>query len=247
MGKAALNARILTGRIIKLILLLVLCYGIYWVVANWDFIKHKGTKRYEVERYGHTWFTNLRQARTLAGENNRKVLVAYINSGGSHGPSNEMIVKIFPTKEFGYAINTYVPVLVDQKHDPSLPKGQKTQMEEIIKEYGLQPEMAGMFLLIEPDGGSIRTVSYKNQGPMQLNNELAGGKFVALKPIKAPTIKDPLADKVAETADKAKTAVAGSRQPPEELTEEEKAALAKQSAQTEAPAAEKPAEPAAAE
>ncbi len=206
MSHAGDKTRIWVNRFVKLIVFLVIAYGAFWVYTNWDYIRDRGSARYEEERYGVLWRTNLRAAKEFAKEHKRQIMLVYLNSGTNNVASNTLISTVFPSRSFQAAAQTYIPLLCDVRHGVEEGARIQNNQSELIKDFGLGTSY-GTLIRIDADGRELERVVFSNQGSVDLINKLAGGKFVALAPVKRPEIKDPVKDKVVEGTGKAKSLV----------------------------------------
>ncbi len=194
------SARLLAGRLFKFALLVVVLYGAAWCYFNWEYVRERFGAKYEEERYGIVWNTNLNAARRIAARHGRLVMVVYINSGAKHDPSDYLINRIFPSTQFRSAADTYIPVLVDIRQGVQESARLKNNQDEIIKVYDLHNRY-GLILLADADGRELRRVQYSDEPVDILLGKVAGGKFTPLPPIPKPGVKDP----VAESEKKAKS------------------------------------------
>ena len=71
------SARLLAGRLIKFALLVVVLYGAAWCYFNWEYVRARFGAKYEEERYGIVWNTNLNAARRIAARHGRLVMVVF--------------------------------------------------------------------------------------------------------------------------------------------------------------------------
>ncbi len=226
MGKRTVNnARIWVNRIVKLIVLLAVVLGVYYIYANWGYIKYRNHKKYEVSRYGVNWRTNLRSGRYWAEENKRNTMIVFLKSGGGDVASDKFIAQIIPSKEFTAAAMTYIPVICDLQKGQNPSPGLKTNQEEIQKEYDLFSGPGGVVVLINPQGKELGRVRYTGaEKAAVLINQLAGGKFVALPPVPIPQLRNPFAPAIRQASRTVTEMASGPVKPAENKAEETDAA-----------------------
>lgn len=196
--------RILLGKLIKIAVLLAVLYGAVWCYFNWEYIQERFGAKYEVERYGIVWTTNLNTAKLLAARHGRNIMIVYLHSNAKDDASDHLISRIFPGALFRQAADTYIPVLAEMPQDATDESVQtKSNREEIASAYDLRNHY-GQLVLTDAEGKELQRVRYGKESEADLLAKLSGGKFVPLPPIPKTGVKDP----VAESAAKAKQVAA---------------------------------------
>ncbi len=186
--------RILVGKLIKFALLIAVLYGIGWCYFNWEYVRERFGAKYEIERYGVVWSTNLNTAKRLAEKHDRKIMVVYLHSNAKNETCDYLIDRVFTTSQFRQAVDTYIPVLADVREgDAEESVRAKTNRDEIVNAYDLRNQY-GQLLLLDREGKEIGRVRYAKEPSYELLNKLAGGKFEPLPPISKPDVKDPFTE-----------------------------------------------------
>lgn len=190
--------RIFLGKLLKIALLLAVLYGAVWSYFNWDYLRERFGAKYEVERYGIVWNTNLNTAKQTAARHDRNIMIVYLHADAKDETSDYLIGRIFPSTQFRQAADTYIPVLAEVRQGATDESVQtKSNREEIASAYDLRNHY-GQLILVNAEGKELQRVRYAKESVADLLAKLSGGKFTPLPPVPKAGVKDPLAESAAK-------------------------------------------------